>query len=37
MTPGNTLTVTIGASAAGATNGTQSGGTGAQGVVVIEY
>jgi hypothetical protein len=36
MTPGNTLTVTIGA---GGTAGTGSfpGGTGADGVVIIEY
>jgi hypothetical protein len=37
MTPGNTLAVTVGASAAGASNGTQSGGAGAAGVVMIEY
>ena len=37
VTSGNTLSVTIGASAAGGTNGTQSGGAGAAGVVIIEY
>lgn len=37
LTPGNTLTITVAASAAGGNNGTNFGGNGAQGVVIIEF
>jgi hypothetical protein len=37
MTPGNTLTVTIGTGGAGGVGTYSTGGAGANGVVVIEY